>query len=418
MPPRKITFLLTLTLLTLLLSITYLYPLPLPTAISAPSPPPPYTVTITETGGSHDEVIAALAHSFGSQPSATLSIYQLLTRYGIADVMSSYTLPKPLPKSQHPDRFSELGEMASGDMPDVFVAGTCELDTVKFKPQLEYLLEHGSTYLICVVHHADRWIQPELEAAVKNWVLKNRIEFWTLSPHTAEFLQRESISKWASTASGTTPLIRHFVPVFPVELSETEDEDAEESLSFGLQGDYDPSRRDYESLFSRLESFLSSSPSNISMHLLGHGTHPSVPASVQNHVVFDEHLDYTAFYTILSETFALLPAFATNEYLDRKASSSVPAALIAGTPLVATKEMLEAYSYVDEEVVWLQAEGKSDLDVVGEILKMEPEERRRKKGRVRRRGREIIEGNVGKVGAWVAEALRKVEKARPEKVVA
>ncbi|KAL7268694.1 hypothetical protein RUND412_008674 [Rhizina undulata] len=412
---RKITLLLLFAVLALLLAASFLYNVSTPDRHFFSSPP--YTVTIIETGGSLDEVIAALAHSFGRD----VSIYQLRALYGIADVMASFSLPKPLPRSQHLDRFVEMGNMSREDMPDVFVAGTCELDVVKFSPQLQHILEHGSTYLVCVVHHADRWVHPELEAAVKPWVLKNRIEFWTLSPHTAEFLQRESITKWASSASEIAPLIRHFVPVFPVE-PETEnggeEKEAEESLSFGLQGKYDTSRRDYASFFSRLESFLSASRKNISVHLLGYGTHPAVPDAVQEHVVFDEKLDYTSFYTILSQTFALLPAFATSEYLDRKASSSVPAALIAGTPLVSTNDMLSAYSYIDEDVVWLQADGKSDLDVVGEILEMKPEERRKKKENVRRRRREIIEENVGKIGVWAKEALQKVKNIPPEKVVA
>ncbi|KAI5789101.1 hypothetical protein EDC01DRAFT_127676 [Geopyxis carbonaria] len=378
------------------------------------SQPKIHRVTITETGGSHDEVVAALVHSFGSQPDVTIDLYQLLPRYGIKEIMNSFALSHSLPSPKPPGQFRSFGMEKA--RPDFFVAGTCELDIVdnSLKPHLETLLKEGKTYLFCVVHHADRWTNPKLKEAIRPWVEKNLVEFWSLSPHTAKFLREKSITRWENP-TGVQPLVRYFVPVFPVLLA-TEPELDTGDMSFGMQGDYDPSRRDYSSIFEGLAKFLqdggnsggqTKSP-NVTMHLLGHGTHPVVPEAIKNHVSFDERLSYSEYYSILSRTFALLPAFATNEYLDRKASSSVPAALIAGTPLVASQSIIDAYSYINNEIVWRQEDGETDLAVVGKILKLDQTDRTIKKSAVKKRCAEIIQENTISVGHWIKEAKQKL----------
>jgi hypothetical protein len=383
----------------------------------------PLHVTITETGGSHDEVVAALVHSFGSQAGAVIDLYQLLPRYHIGDIMKGFTLSNPLPAPKGPQEFIDHG--AKERRPDVFVAGTCELDLIKFKDQLMALLEDRKTFMFCVIHHADLWAVEKkgLEDAIRPWVEAGMVEFLTLSPHTAEFLKEFSIKKWKTTVQAT---VRHLVPVFPVPLpaEPTGNGADKEELSFGLQGDYDPSRRDYNSIFVRLRDFLKNSGSsassadsldqsndrNVTMHLLGHGKHPDVPIEVRQHVKFDERLAYLDYYSIISRTFALLPAFASEQYLDRKASSSVPASLIGGTPLVATQSIMDAYSYLDKDVVWLQENSEEDLDVVGRILDMGPKERRKKKELVRKKCADIVEENVRSVEGWIHAAMEKVKR--------
>jgi hypothetical protein len=380
-------------------------------------------ITITETGGSHDEVVAALVHSFGSQRGALIDLYQLLPRYHIGDIMQGFTLSNPLPKPKGPQEFIDHG--AKERRPDIFVAGTCELDLITFKAQLTTLLEDRKTFMFCVVHHADRWAVDKLglEDAIRPWVEAGMVEFLTLSPHTAKFLKEFSIKKWETSVQA---VVRHLVPVFPVPLpaEPTGNGANKEELSFGLQGDYDPSRRDYNNIFVRLRDFLKnggSSPNsagsldesnnrNVTMHLLGHGKHPDVPIEVRENVKFDEQLDYLDYYAILSGTFALLPAFASEEYLDRKASSSVPASLIGGTPLVATQSIVDAYSYLDKDVVWLQEDTEKDFDVVGRILDMGPKERRKKKDLVRKMCAAIVEGNVREVEGWIGAALERMKR--------
>jgi hypothetical protein len=379
-------------------------------------------IAITETGGSHDEVVAALVHSFGSQEDAEVYLYQLLPRYGVKDIVGAFSLTNKINGPIGPDNFMRQG--VKSVRPDIFVAVTCELDITRLKTQLDILLSEGKTYMFCVVHHADWWAKSELglEEAIRPWVEKGMVEFWALSPHTARFLHDESIRKWSMVQSGNvSPLVRYFVPVFPVALpSHSESKE----LAFGLQGDYDSKRRDYKTIFERLGLFLKTDGSsgaspaqdtqghsrNVTMHFLGHGEHPAVPDDVKDHVVFDERLDYIDYYSVLSRTFALLPAFASESYLDRKASSSVPAALIAGIPLVATKAIMNSYSYMTDETVWLQADEENDFDVVRRVLDMDSETRRKKNESVKKRCAEIVEGNTKRVKKWITEALEKIKK--------
>ncbi|KAI5268114.1 hypothetical protein E4T47_07872 [Aureobasidium subglaciale] len=380
----------------------------------------PLRITVMESGGSHDEVVAALVHSLGSQ-NAEIDLYQLLPRYGIKDIMRSFSLEKPLRGPRGPPDF--MKDIDNAIRPDIFVAATCELDIIRHKKQLDVLLAEGNTHMVCVVHHADRWADPKLglEEAIRPWVTKGLVEFWTLSPHTERFLRDKSMSQWTTVRSGDiSPVVRTFVPVFPITLPATPDT---HNLAFGLQGDYDPSRRDYKSIFEHLDSFLRTDSSskesdaqnskeharNVTMHLLGHGEHPSVPDNVKDHVIFDERLDYIDYYKILSQTFALLPAFASDTYLDRKASSSVPAALIAGTPLIATKAIIEAYSYISEDTVWLQEDGESEFNVVQRVLDMDSDSRKKKMEAVREKRSKLVQENIKLVEDWMNQAMIRME---------
>lgn len=377
-------------------------------------------IALTETGGSHDEVVAAFVHSFASQPRVQMDIYQLLPRYGIQDVMNEFDLPSKPSGPHQPSEF--LSWMKPGQkLPDIWIATTCEIDLPTYQKNLTMLLENGKTYIFCVTHHSDRWNTEKMENLAAPWIEQSRIEFVTLSPHTTDFLQKQGVGKWRTSMP---PLIRYLAPVFPVSIAtekstqqQTNGENAplpkdadEEELGFALQGDYDPSRRDYDSIFSRLDSFLSGGDyKKLTMHLLGHGDKkPTVPDSIKPNVQFNEQLSYIQYYSLIARTFALVPAFASKEYLDRKASSTVPAALIAGVPLVAPKEIVQAYEYLDMDVVWEQEVGRSDMDVVGDVLKMTVEERRRKKQAVRERRDEIIKGNVRRAGEWLQEAMRRM----------
>ncbi len=58
------------------------------------------------------------------------------------------------------------------------------------------------------------------------------------------------------------------------------------------------------------------------------------------------------YYRAIQGALAVLPAFASPVYLTRKASSSVAAAVICGTPLLADAALLQAYSYLPPRAVF------------------------------------------------------------------
>jgi len=425
-------------------------------------------IAITESGGSHDEVSAALIHAFGKQENAQLQTYFLLQRYGIKQIIADFNLTNKIPPSKS---FEQFKSSLKTQVPNILVMTTCELDSPKISREMHALLARGETYLFCFIHHAERWSTNGYRNILKPWVEKEMVQFVSLSPHTAHFLEMNSLSQWDL---GTQPKIKALTPVFPVTLAPSNSSRKYEDLDFALQGNYDPERRDYRTIFEHLGNFLqqdreegvgprSSSPglyspkvgettntntdaaetedaadvdetaadaaaadadgsssndaedtsrAELVLHLLGHGKHPAVPADLRPHVTFDEGLNYTNFYTILSRTFALLPGFASSDYLDRKASSSVPASLIAGVPIVATQDILNAYSYLRADAVWMQEEGETDLDVVGRVLSMTREQRVEKMRRVREVCAWIIEKNTKRVGLWVKEGLERVQEGQ------
>ena len=59
-----------------------------------------------------------------------------------------------------------------------------------------------------------------------------------------------------------------------------------------------------------------------------------------------------------------------------KSSSSVPASVIAGVPLVATRDILGSYSYLSDGDVYVQEEAESELDVIERVVKAWGVERR------------------------------------------
>ena len=365
-------------------------------------------VSIVESGGSHEEVVAAFTHAFGSQKNARLSLYLLLKRFGLKDLIESFSLPSISSPIKSSYDFPRLYD--DNTVPHVLVLTTCELDLIRIDQAIHGLLDTGKTYLFCVVHHADKWAEEEkLQIETWQWIEQGRITFLTLSPHTAEYFKSTAIARWSLK---DYVFVDYFTPVYPVPHNRSIDDlVGEDELAFVMQGDFDGRRRNYGSIFSQLEKFIespefSNADKSLNLHLLGHGSAPLVPTKLKEHVVIDSNIEYLDYYAVLDHSFALLPAFATDEYLDRKASSSIPAALIGGVPVVATQAMLDAYTYLTKDIVWLQKHGETDMDVVGRVLQMSADERQRTKDAVQRRLTELVEGNIEKTVSWVKDSLR------------
>jgi hypothetical protein len=135
-----------------------------------------------------------------------------------------------------------------------------------------------------------------------------------------------------------------------------------------------------------------------------------VPRSLQKHVIFDERLDYTDFYTTLQQTEAILPAFKIEAYYLTKASSTVPASLIAGTPLIGDKRLLRTYDYLDASIMWLQKSGETEMDTVGRVLAKSQGERDAKRALVIKWREKMVEQNRVNVRQWTDKAVSKFPK--------
>lgn len=376
----------------------------------------PVRIAILESGGTHDEVWAAMINAFAGDPNAEITMHLKAKRYRAGDIVKNFTLPAPIVNNFHSDNFDK--DIRGAPAPDILVSTTCELDVMDghIKDTLDYLLKKEKTWLMCVIHHADRWVEGEAVKIVQRWVEAERVDFIGLSQHTVDFLVKQTIPKWNMKA----PIVSHALPpVFPMQLPDF-DAAAVPGLSLAMQGDYEAARRDYKGIFGHLDMIVDKATDaahgkpedeKVMLHLIGHGNQPKVPDNVKDHVVFNADLDYPDFYAILSKMFALLPAFASDTYYDRKASSSVPASLIAGAPIVAKQKLLDSYSYLPADAVWLLHEGEDELDVIARVMGNR-EEYAKKRALVQKACKDIAEQNRVNTKKWVKEAMDKAAAKR------
>ncbi|KAJ8102155.1 hypothetical protein POJ06DRAFT_280710 [Lipomyces tetrasporus] len=359
--------------------------------------PNPMRIFLLEDAGSHEEVFGALIYAFAQIPNSYIYQYLFRPRFNIFAVLKSFNL-----KNLAKPRFStsmKLNEQTP--QPDIILATTCEFDVTRLQTQMTYMLGNGS-YLFCTIHHADRWHNEssyKYYNAIKPWVEADRVTFLFLSGHTKRYVEEIVLPSWEPKHRIAATKFEVFVPVFPVEPS------TKKEMSFSLQGNYESVRRDYKSIFGRFSNFAKKNPDKpqfqqLRMHLIGHGNHPEVPEDIRERVEFNEGLEFLEFYKILSESFALLPAFANDEYYDRKASSSVPASLIAGVPIVGKRRLLQTYDYMTEDSMWIQDDEEDDMDVIGRILEMSEQQIEDQKARTRERNREILDENANKALMW------------------
>ncbi|KAH7152687.1 hypothetical protein EDB81DRAFT_431935 [Dactylonectria macrodidyma] len=368
-------------------------------------------IAIVNSIKAHDEVLAALVHSFGGHPNARVNVFLYRQRYEMEKIMRNFTLAS---RTTVRGISAFKPAMMRNPHPHVVVSTTCELDLKFAKPGFQNLLDNGATHLFCVIHHADQWDKGGHVDFARKWAEKGKLDFVALSQHTADFLLKETIPKWKADYSVTA---RVLPPVFPVEHPPNE----EEGISLAMQGDYSSGRRDYEHIFTGLGGVIEKLESpdstqknqSLQLHVIGHGTTPKVPKVAEGHVIFDASLSYPDFYAVLSRAFAVIPGFASDTYLDRKASSTVPASLIAGAPLLVNDAILKAYSYLPREAAWVAKSGEEDMDAIKRMIGNQ-EEFVKKRDLARKAAVDIMAQNRINIQKWTAEVRRKMDNQHNE----
>ena len=360
-------------------------------------------VYMVEAAGVHDEVTSALVHAFGGQHDVDLVMYQKRQRYNMSAIVDDFSLMSPIQNITHVDHFWNDSLLLP---PHVVVSTTCELDLNWRKNAFRAVLRETNAYLFCLVHHADYWKKGSNVNVAKEFAAECRLDMITLSKHTADFLAKDALSTWDN---GENVAVHILPPIFPAEAPGPANN---AQLNLAMQGDFSSARRDYQGIFGGLGGVIEKvntlpGVDKVTLHLLGHGKHPEVPENVKSRVVFDENLSYPRFYSILSEAFAVLPSFATKEYFDRKASSTVPASIIAGAPLIATEELLESYTYLPREATWVVREGESELDTARRIIG-DQQEFEKKRWLIADTRERILRENRENVHSWIVNALKKL----------
>jgi hypothetical protein len=325
-------------------------------------------VALIETGGSHDEVVAAIYHALGSVSGVYTSMYLSLPRFGIENVyawikrryrLGGYEIFQP----------NSL-EADTSVLPDLIILATCEHDVYAVDTALHYYYNNGRKYqkLICVIHNVDRF--KRVEEHVRRWARAGRLRFITLSNHMTQAL-REETRKYDPTIYDKVK-IDTFPPVFPGPL--TPNPPPSDRIAIAIQGNFEDSRRDYLQTLLDFERMIDELPapiaSRLQVILVGQGKQVGVPGKILPYVSVDFSLDYIPYYNLLHEAFALILAFADEGYYSSKASSSVAASFIANTPALGSERLLESYGYLSEESIWMiDGNEGGEIHAVYEILR-------------------------------------------------
>ncbi|KAI8667162.1 hypothetical protein LRP88_01087 [Fusarium phalaenopsidis] len=370
-------------------------------------PDEPLRIALVESSGTHDEVAAAMLHAFGNYENSQLDAYFANQRFNMREIMDNFTLAANVTINKF-DKFA--GAMTSDPRPHILVSTTCEFDLDRGTDPVVDLLNHGETFLFCTIHHADRWAQGKYVSTVRGWAERGLVDFVGLSQHTLNFLVKETVPKWHSVANLTT---RVLPPVYPVAVPEANPNDP---ISLAMQGDYSSGRRDYNGIFNHLGSVIRKAnetteeheSEEVVLHVIGHGTQPEVPEHVKNNIFFDSGLSYPDFYALLSRSFSIIPGFASDTYYDRKASSTIPASLIAGAPIVANEELLNAYTYLPKEVTWVARPGEGEMDTIERVI-ADKDGFIKRRQKVRDLNKKLIADNQKNCNEWMELGEAKVK---------
>jgi hypothetical protein len=377
-------------------------------------------VSVVESGGKNEEVTAAMIYAFANQPMAPISLYLLEQRFQIGDIIGEFNISSPIVANKSSLDFAD--SIHGSTFPQLLVSSSCELDLVRLSDPFEALLKAGKTYLFCVIHDADRWKEGELVDKIRPWVQQQMVDFVTLSAHTAHYLRTEAIGNWEFNATVT---VQWLPPVFPVDIPEPKPNEREQvtnNFSFALDVASDPTQNNYTDIFTSLQTVLDQAQNvtndvdfqharNVVLHLLGREPSPEISSAVANHVSYNPSMSYKEYYTLLSRSFALLPYLPLPTFLTQRASSAIPAALISGVPIVSNIDLLEAYSYIPQDAVWMSTIGEGEMDTVKRVVQWSAPEHWRKRGIMKLRGKGLYERNVELVEQWVGQAQRRIDRS-------
>jgi len=327
-------------------------------------------VFLIESGGSHDEVAAAFYCGLGSIAGIHTYMYLALPRFRIENVyewlrrrykLSTYSI-SPL---------HALHSHNNLRLPDAIILVTCEHDLFGADTMLQYYFDHGSQEhpLVCVIHHVDRF--RAIEERLRRWARTNRLHLLTLSTHTTN----ELLTELAGHQNGLylQTQVDTFPPIFPAPLNAAAATETDR-LAVVVQGNFDDSRRSYLKLLLEFERMVEELPppiaSRLELILAGNGKEVGIPAKIMPYVSVNFSLEYIPYYNLLHQSFALVPAFADEGYYTSKASSSVPASLIANVPIMGSQKLLDKYGYLTSESMWLEdAAGESEIIGIYELLR-------------------------------------------------
>ncbi|WOO78695.1 uncharacterized protein LOC62_02G002234 [Vanrija pseudolonga] len=261
-----------------------------------------------------------------------------------------------------------LGKAIQNNEYDVVFINSCD---PKFQNRGHGVLDalNNST-----VHEGDFFgiqkMDPEIYAP---WAESDRLDVLTLGSHTGQEVRR-TIGRWAeetrSTAWERVPVL-DWAPVFDPPLSRVPRKVVTGRFDkAAIIGRIQQSSRDYEGVMRELEQAILADPpawgykvegipqriipiedSPFTLHFIGLNEHkvefpPLLVAEENPVVVVHPKVTNVEYYSLIRSMDIVLPAFNTDAYYKVRSSASIPAAIMCETPLLASRRLLESYTYL------------------------------------------------------------------------
>lgn len=393
-------------------------------------------VAIVEAWGVHDEVTASFLRALAPNTDVHVTSFLRDARFGIWELYQKF----PWQNDYEQESVTYLRKaVQQGYRPAVVILTSCQHDVTHElqRVNLDELFTQTNARLWCVVHEAYEWSNGENEPekrraqeSLRKWIDSGRISWITLSAHvnkTLDFTVFPTLQIDPQTASTHV-----WTPVFdwteglPVQVQESIDVEyrlpsattAQDRVHLAVQGSFESHRRNYKDLFDSWKNYAHWHATSVhktrlmdrvKFLILGQEVfwepNPSrhLPADViQTKTILASGLNYKDYYATLANATLLLPAFAGNEYLLWKASSTVAASVIACVPLVAEEELLKRYTYLRPSAVWLRGEAESELNAAMRIIDLPRSALNDRVIALQKLRAELIQENEAKVRRWMA----------------
>ena len=356
-------------------------------------------VLLRESEGYHDEVCAPLLTDLGSSPYIRTTFSRHYHRWNMPNITDRIQFVNPAHIQGYDTNEAEFDISPPhliANQIDYILDVSCDAD-VYYRPEMYQRIFHDTNvHLLCVDHDTHNWsgAVKKYNEVTRLFIDADRITFIVLSEHVGKALQQQFMAR------GSKPINYHvYIPVFDLPQGIEVENSEDKQKAFVIQGNFEPGRRDYNTVFQHLRDGLAALPANTpseekpKLVLIGSGKPPSIPTDLQANIDMHTNLEYPQFYSTLSKSAVLLPAFGSFKYYVEKASSTINAAIIGGTVIIGNQTMLDSYTFLDNNIVFTTNPGESDVQAAIRYLSLDKTTRNNRLKYIREYRHKLIRQN-------------------------
>ncbi|SPO31157.1 uncharacterized protein UTRI_05196_B [Ustilago trichophora] len=350
----------------------------LATPVTTSAQPSIKHVLLRESEGYHDEVWAPFLADLASSPHIKTTFSRHYHRWNMPNITDRIPFVNP-PTLQgfgtsHKTEFPITPEAVLEKKVDYILTISCDADFYWRPAEYQRLFHETDVKLLCVNHdtHNVAGAIKQYRDVTKLWIDANRIIFLVLSEHVGKNLQKQL------AARGSKPVnYEVYVPVMDLPQGIETERAEDKEKAFVIQGNFESGRRDYNKVFQHLRDGLAALPAGTTesekpkLVLIGSGKKLEIPQDLTKNVDMHMNLEYPEFYKTLGKSAVLLPAFGGPAYYTEKASSTINAAIIGGTVIIGNQTMLNAYTFLNDKIVFNTNPGESDVQAAIRYLSLD-----------------------------------------------